>query len=138
MGDQQLVDVDTEVLGIDRIESVFGVDKGSDSTVALGFGHHMEGKSRLTAGLRTVDLDDPAPRYTADTESQIQRKSPGGNDFDFAVGTVSHLHDGALAELPLDLGHGHLDRLGPLRCITFHVCFLSSSQTSAHRSPHTV
>ena len=35
--DQQVVDIDAELAGIDRIERVFGVDEGADAALLLGF-----------------------------------------------------------------------------------------------------
>ena len=41
LGDEQLVDIDPDRLGIDRVEGVLGVDEGGDPTVALGLGHDV-------------------------------------------------------------------------------------------------
>jgi len=40
--DQQLVDVDAKLAGIDRIERMFGVDEGADAALLLAFGHRMQ------------------------------------------------------------------------------------------------
>ena len=44
LGDEQLVDIDPDRLGIDRVEGVLGVDEGGDPTVALGLGHDVEAR----------------------------------------------------------------------------------------------
>jgi len=46
-GDEQLVDVHAERLGIDGIEGMLGVDKGGDAAVALSLGHDVGGEGGL-------------------------------------------------------------------------------------------
>ncbi len=47
LGDQQIVQIDTQLAGIDRIKRVFGIDKGADAACLLGFGHDMQRQGRL-------------------------------------------------------------------------------------------
>ena len=75
LGDQQVVDVDADGLGVDRVHGVLGVDVGADAAVALGLGHHVHGQGRLARGLRTEDLDDPAPGEAADAEGEVEGQS---------------------------------------------------------------
>ena len=72
LGDEQLVDVDPDGPGVDRVHGVLGVDVGADAAVALGLGHHVHGEGGLARGLRAVDLDDPAPGQAADAEGQVE------------------------------------------------------------------
>ena len=51
LGDQHFVDIDAQLLGIDRIERVFGVDIGGDAALLLGFGHGMQRQRRLARGI---------------------------------------------------------------------------------------
>jgi hypothetical protein len=52
--DQQLIDIDAELAGIDRIERVFGVDEGADAALLLGFGDRMQRQRGLAGRLRPV------------------------------------------------------------------------------------
>jgi hypothetical protein len=45
LGDEQLVDVHPDGLGVDRVEGVLGVDEGGDAAVALGLGDDVEGEA---------------------------------------------------------------------------------------------
>ena len=46
--DQQLVDVDTNRLGVDRVHGVLGIDVGAHAAVALRFSHDVHRQGRLT------------------------------------------------------------------------------------------
>ena len=72
LGDEQLVDVDADGLGVDRVHRVLGVDVGADAAVALGLGHHVHGEGGLARRLRAEDLDDPAPGQAADAEGEVE------------------------------------------------------------------
>ena len=107
--DQQLVDIDTDRPGVDRIHRVLGVDVGTDATVALCLGHDVHGEGGLAGRLRTVDLGDPPTGQATDAEREVEGERPGGDRLDVHVRAVAHLHDGALAELLVDLGQGHVE-----------------------------
>ena len=62
LGDEQLVAVDAELLGIDGVERVLGVDEGRDAVQPLGFGDRVQRQRRLAGGFRAEDFDDPSPR----------------------------------------------------------------------------
>ena len=83
--------------------------EGGDTTVALRLGCDMEGQRRLAPGFGSIDLDDAAPRDPADTERQIQSERSGRDGPDLLDVVLAKTHDGALAELPLDLRHGHIE-----------------------------
>ena len=100
---QQIVDVDADGLGVDRVHGVLGVDVGADATVALRLGHHMHGQGRLTGGFRAEDLHDSASGESSDTEGEVECQRPGGDGLDVHVQVLTHPHDRALAELLLDL-----------------------------------
>ena len=56
LGDEQLVDVDADGRGVDRVHGVLGVDVGADAAVALGLGHDVHGERRLARRL-TITWD---------------------------------------------------------------------------------
>ena len=100
LGDEQLVDVDADGLGVDRVHGVLGVDVGADAAVALGLGHDVHGEGGLARRLRPVDLDDPPAGQAADAEGEVEGEGAGGDRLDLARWPLlAHLHDRALAEL---------------------------------------
>ena len=111
LGDEQLVDVDTDGRGVHRIHGVLGVDVRTHAAVALGLGHDVHSEGGLARRLGTVDLGHPASGQTADTEGEVERQRAGRHRLDRHVGALAHLHDGALAVLLVDLLERHLERL---------------------------
>jgi hypothetical protein len=117
--DEQLVDVHAEVLGVQRVHGVLRVDERADAAELLGLGDDVVDQRRLPGGLRAEDLDDAAAWTAADPERDVQRQGSGGDGLDLHLGAlVAHAHDGALAELALDLREraleGSVARLGVL------------------------
>jgi hypothetical protein len=88
---------------------VLGVDEGADATTPLGFGHDVVHERRLSRGLGAEDLDDAATREPADPERQVQGKRSRRDRADGDLRPVAHPHDGALAELPLDLAERDIE-----------------------------
>ncbi len=78
--DQQIVDIDAQLAGIDRIERVLGVDVRGGAARLLHLGDDLQRQGRLAGRLRTVDLDDPAARQPADPQRDIEPERPGGDD----------------------------------------------------------
>ncbi len=109
--DQQLVDVDTDGLGVDRIHRVLCIDVGADAAVALRLGHDVHGECGLPGRLRAIDLDDPAPGQAAHPQCEVECERAGGDRLDVHLALVAHLHDRALAVLLLDLTQSHLEGL---------------------------
>src|SRR5205807_8290547 len=104
--------VDAELLRVDRIERVLRVDEGDGAAEVLRLRHHVQGDGRLARRLRTVDLGDPAARQAADSERDIERERPRGNDRNLLEhASRAKAHDRALAELPLDLREGEVEGL---------------------------
>ncbi len=122
LGDQELLDVDAELLGVDGIERVLRVHERGDAAQLLGLRDDRERQRRLARGLRAVDLDHAAARHAADAERHVEAERSGRNDFDVGVGRVlAEAHHGALAELFLDLAERGAQRL--LAVAVFHaVC----------------
>ena len=82
LGDQHFVDVDAQLLGIDRIERMFGVDIGGDAALLLGLGHHVQRQGGLARGFRAVDFDHAAARQAADAERDVEAQRAGRNGID--------------------------------------------------------
>ena len=101
--DQEVVDVDPDGPGVDRVHGVLGVDVGADAAVALRLGHRVHGQGRLPRRLGAVDLHDAPPGQPADAQRQVQGERTGGDGLDVHPEVVAHAHDRALAELLLDL-----------------------------------
>ena len=122
LGDQQLVDVDADRPGVDRVHRVLGVDVGAHAAVALGLGDDVHRQRRLARRLRAVDLGDPATRQAADAEGEVERQGAGRDRLDGHRRLVAHPHDRALAVLLVDLRQRHVERLLAVRA---HVLRLS-------------
>ena len=70
--DQEFVDVDAELAGIDRVERVFGVDEGADAALLLALGDGVQRQRGFARGFRPVDFDHPAARQAADAERDVE------------------------------------------------------------------
>ena len=111
LGDEQLVDVDADPLGVRRVHRVLRVDERADAAAALRLGDHVVDERRLTGRLRAEDLDHPAARQPADAEREVERERARRDGADRDLGLVVHLHHGALAELALDLTERRIECL---------------------------
>ena len=97
------------LLGVQRVHRVLGVDERAHAAELLRLGDDVVDERRLARGLRAEDLDDAPARHAADAEREVQRQRARGDRLDLDLGAlVAHPHDGALAELALDLGQGAL------------------------------
>ena len=77
-----------------------------------GLGHDMQRQGGLAGGFRTVDLHNPAARHTAHSQGHVQGDRTGGDGLHTRQRLiVAQAHDGALAELFLDLAQRQLNRL---------------------------
>ena len=93
-----------ERAGVGRVERVLGVDERGDAALGLGFGDHVQADGGLARALGPEDLHDAAPGDAADAERDVERQRAGRDDGDPGPGGVlAELHDGAFAELLLDL-----------------------------------
>jgi len=113
LADQQVGQVDAELLRVLDVERVFGIDEGAGALELLHLGDDLQRQRGLAGGLGAVDLDDAAARQAADAQRDVQAQRAGGDDLDvFQRLALAEAHDGALAELLLDLGEGGLQGLG--------------------------
>jgi hypothetical protein len=107
LADQELVDVHPELTGVARVEGVLGVDEGRDAAFFLTLSDRMEGQSRLTARLRTIDLDDTTPRIPSNTEGEVEGNRPARNHRHLDFGRViPQTHDRAFSVSFLNSSEG--------------------------------
>ena len=111
LGDQHILHIDAQRLGVGGIQRVLGVHKGHLTALLLGLRQHMEGQRSLAGGFRAVDLHYTAPGQAPDPQRQIQRQRAGGDRLHIGHVAVTITHDRALAIHLLNLLHGGLDRL---------------------------
>ena len=114
--DQERVDVDAELLRVVGVEGVLGVDERGDAAGPLRVGDGVEGESGLTRGLRPIDFDDAAAREPANAERDVEGDRPGGDHGDRGALVAAETHDGALAELAINLGEGGFEGLFAICC----------------------
>ena len=122
LGDQQIIDVDAEFGGVDRVERMLRIDEGRDAAVLLCLRDHVQGDRRLPGRLRAVDLDDAAARDAADAKGDVERQDARRDDLDVHVClSIAEAHDRALAEVLLDLLQRVLERF-LFACCFFLIC----------------
>ena len=131
LGDQQVLDVHAQLLGVLDVERVLRVDVGGYPAHLLDVGGEMEGESGFTRGLRPIDLGDAATRNAADAGGSIEIDGSGRNGGHLDPRRIgAHPHDGSLAELLLDLGDGESECLA---AIGLEPAFVRSSSHSYPR-----
>ena len=91
------------------------VDEGCHTAALLRLGDDVQREGGLARGLGTVDLDDPAPWDTADTECDVERERAGRNDVDGLSLHLAETHDRSLPVGSLDLAERRLQCPIPLR-----------------------
>ena len=79
------------------------VDHRRDAARLLRLRDRVERERRLTAGLGSVDLDNPSAGIAADAERMVQRHRAARDHLNVPVGLLAQLHDRALAIILLDL-----------------------------------
>ena len=109
LGNEQVVEVDAEFAGVLRVERVFDIDEGGQPAALLGLGDDGEGEGGLAGGFRTEDFDDAAAREAADAKRAVDEQVAGGNDIDIDAAVIAQAHDGAFAELLLDMRDGEVE-----------------------------
>jgi hypothetical protein len=134
LGNQELVGVDAQVLGVDGIEGVLGVDEGGRTAPPLGLGDDVQRQRRLARGLRAVDLGDAAAGDAADAERDVERQRPRRDDGDLVEdAALAQAHDGALAELPVDGRDRQIEGLPPIAFRYFSHGFSSEARKRPSR-----
>ncbi len=113
LGDEKVVDIDAQLLGVPRVKSVFRVDEGGQTAQALGFGNDLQRDRRLAGGFRSEDLSNPAARHAAHAERSVEADGSSGDNGDRQQGFFgAETDDGALAKLLFDLGKGEFYGFG--------------------------
>ena len=85
-------------VALTQIERQFG--KGA----VMRLGEDVVDQRRLTRGLGAEDLHDATTGDAADAQREVERQRTGGDRIHADLrALVAHAHDGALAELALDL-----------------------------------
>ena len=112
LGNIEIIDIDADISGVDRIQSVLRIDKSRNSSALLNFCDHMQRNGRFSAGLRSVDLNDPALGDPAEPERYIERERPCRDHFDIHLRLgLSELHHRSLAEFLLKVADRCFQRL---------------------------
>jgi len=70
--DDQLVDIDAQFFGIDRVQCVFGINEGRGAAHLLRFGDDMQRQRGLARAFRTVNLDHAAFGQAAHAQRDVE------------------------------------------------------------------
>lgn len=103
---QQGICIDPEFACVFRVESVLGVNKGTDAAFSLGISDCVQSHRRLAGGFGTIDLHDPATWEASDTQRDVEGHRARGDSGDLNGLLLAKAHDRALAVLLLDLLQG--------------------------------
>ncbi|MEY3467783.1 MAG: hypothetical protein RL532_1090, partial [Actinomycetota bacterium] len=112
--DEQVVGINTNCSGVDRVKRMLSVDIGTDAAVALGLGDNVHGERRLTRRLGAEDLDHATARHTTHAEGDIKWQGARRHGLDGHRLFFAHAHDRTSAELLVDLPEGGLECFGAL------------------------
>ena len=72
LGDQQLIHINAEFLGVSRVQRMLGVDECRRPAEFLCFGDHLQRQRRLTGRFRAVDLNHTASRQATNAERDVE------------------------------------------------------------------
>ena len=108
--DDEIVDVDAQLAGVDRIERMLGVDEGGDAAGLLRLGDRVQRQRRLARAFRPVNLDHPAARQAADAQRDVEPEAAGRDRLDLDRLARAQAHRAALAEGAVDLGQSGVER----------------------------
>src|SRR4051812_42895033 len=95
---------------------MLGVDERGDATAPLRVGDRVQRHCRLTAGLWTVDLDDPAARQSADAERDVEADGAGRDHLNRCPRVIAEAHDRAVAVVLTNLRECGIERLVAVGC----------------------
>ena len=132
---QQVFGIDAQFFGVNRVERVFGIDKGAGAAQFLGLGHPMQGQGRLARAFRAVDLDHPAAWQAADAERDIKVDGTGRENFRLHHFALTKTHNRALAESAFDLRDRRFQGLVLVCVIFFFVFFHEAQRSFRHNDP---
>ena len=93
----QIIYIYTNILCIYGIQGMLRINKAGNSSPLLYLRNHMEGNRRLTARLRSIDLNHSPLRYSAQSQRNIQAERPCRNClYIHILARVPKLHNRAL------------------------------------------
>ena len=81
LGNQQIFYFYTEFAGVNRVERIFGINKGAGSAVFLALGDGFQTEGGFAGRFRAEDFNNAAARQAAYAQGQIQAQRAGGNHF---------------------------------------------------------
>ena len=104
LGNIEIVNINTDILCIDRIKRMLCVNESGNSTLLLHLCHTVQCNGSLTTGLRSVNLNDTSFRKSSESQCNIQTEGSCRNRFHVHIcGIVPQLHHRSFAILSLDL-----------------------------------
>ena len=111
LADEQLFEVHAEPLRPGGVEGVFGVDKRRNSARLLGIGDGVQRESRLTARLRSEELDHAAAGTAHAAEGEVEGEGSRRDPVDDLGAGIGQPHDRSLAKRLGDLTKGVVEHL---------------------------
>jgi hypothetical protein len=94
---------------------MLGVDDGARASEVLRLGDDVLDHGGFAGRFWSKDLEHPTAWRAANAESDVESDRAGGDRIDrHSLGSLAQLHDGAFAELLLDVCDARLDRLAPV------------------------
>ena len=111
--DVEIVYVYPQLLSIEAVEGMLGIDERCNAALFLCLRNGMDGQRRLATRLRTVNLYYAALGISAHAQRSIQCNRPGWDDLHVLCLLVAHSHNASLAEVLLNLRHGGLQGFQP-------------------------
>src|SRR5262249_40334172 len=79
-----------ELLGIDRVQRVLGIDEGGNAARFLHLGDEVQRDRGFPRGLGAEDLGDPAARNAADAQGGVKRDGARRNHGDLQRCGLAH------------------------------------------------
>ncbi len=99
---------------------MLSINECRNAAFVLGLGHGMQGQGGFSGGFRAVNFHYPAPGISAHAQGLVQGQGTGSDHRHLFHHPAAELHDGAFAELALNLPHGRLYRFVLVR-VFFHM-----------------
>jgi hypothetical protein len=121
--DEQIVEVNTKLFSVLRIERVLDVDKRRETAALLRLGNDGESERGFSRGLRTKNLDDAAAGKSAHAQCPINQNIAGRDHVDVDNLLVTEAHDRAFAVILRDLLNREIEVLIARRSNLFGAVF---------------
>ena len=108
LGYVEVVHIGAQLLSIEAVEGMLGINEGSDATGFLTFSDGMDGQRGLAARFRTINLNDASLGVASHAQCSVQRNRSRGNHVYRYYRLVAHAHNAAFAKVFLYLRHSGL------------------------------